>query len=181
MQEALYLLIICLALFSAFNFLLTLKLGNIVSELSLALPGEHSPLIGRQLPPIKARAIATSRVVEIQAKTNSAFAIIFIAPACPKCVAKIPEIVKLTEEARRLSLTIWVVCTATRRQSKRFLNQTPLLDYAITLPEDIRKVVNPSNISPYYVFLEQDLKILATGMLGDQNWDSFKDQVSSQT
>ena len=60
---------------------------------------------------------------------------------------------------------------------KRFLAGSALP--ARTLRVDLKtlKAVNPTAASPYYAFLDAEGRLEAAGFIGDENWQSFREQM----
>eukprot|EP01031_Cornospumella_fuschlensis_P019599 gene19599-24015_t len=63
---------------------------------------------------------------------------------------------------------------------RRFLAVSPLAAVAARVSTKGYKALNPTMTSPYYLFLDEDARLQAGGIIGDENWTSFRAQLHEQ-
>lgn len=160
----------------AFNLLLTLRLVRIVGrsealKLPFALPA------GQALPAFSGRTLIDGRRVRAQYLDGQAAVLLFFAPECKDCQARVAELTTMYPAMRRAGVGLWVVASISKRRMRTFLAGTPLLDHVLIVPERVLRALNPRGSAPFYVFVDHECKVVASDFIGDADWLSFCAQM----
>ncbi|MED5523264.1 MAG: redoxin domain-containing protein [Pseudomonadota bacterium] len=108
---------------------------------------------------------------------GKASALLFLSSQCPKCREKLPQITELAELAEPAGLQLWLVSTESSARLRRFLASTPLLSRVVRVAARQHKRLNPTLSSPFYLFVDHLGQLEAGGHIGDENWQSFAEQM----
>lgn len=165
-----------LALSVALNFLLTLRLTRIVAHNEFMKAPMTVP-IGEALPAFEGRMLGDGRRIGAQALDGQAAVLLFFAPECKDCKARIVEISAMYPAMRAAGVGIWVVSAHSARRLRVFLQGTPLLDHTLRVRASALRSLNPRQAAPFYIFIDHSRTVLASNFIGDENWASFCGQM----
>jgi len=160
----------------AFGLALTLKLAMAarkVAEPAVALEA------GETVPAIDGRALAGGAGLTLPVPGQPA-ALLFLSSRCPKCREKIPELERLLPAARDAGLAIWLVSEEPAFRLRAFLGSSPLRDLAVRTRLRDYKRINPTLLSPAYLFVDHEGGIDAAGFIGDDNWTALQHQLTEE-
>ena len=76
-----------------------------------------------------------------------------------------------------VGVQFWLVGMGGRWSVKRFLKGSGLTERALIIEAEHRKKLNPSRSSPFYMFVDENFVLQASGLLGDENWLGFVEQM----
>ena len=166
-----------LALSVALNLKLTFalqkSLRNLISEgaLPFALP------IGEKVPTVTGKRLSDKQVLTLPSETEASV-FLFLSSTCPKCKSKFPEIENFLPLLADASLNLWLVSQEPSWRLKRFLRKSALTGHVLMVDSQAFKSLNPNQVSPYYLFLDHTACLEAAGLIGDENWLSFLEQMN---
>lgn len=126
-------------------------------------------------PIIPANVLSDNSSIEIKIHTPSA--LVFLATNCPKCKSKIEKIEKLTSNAHKQGVTLKVIIHDQMVDIERFFINSSLIKDIWQLNFDDYKAINPLEISPAYLFVNEQSEIEGQGMVDDENWHYFEQQL----
>ncbi|WP_102794633.1 hypothetical protein [Bowmanella denitrificans] len=180
-QSLLYLCLLLLALGLALNLKLTFYLYYRIHNppppvaLTQVPPGERLVLP-------KARQWLSGCKVELEAD-QQARVLLFLSSRCDKCREKLPQLSTLPPLAEQAGVRLWLLSTEPDKRLRRFLTDSPLIDHLLKLDKKAYQSLNPSWSSPFYLFIDHAGYLQAAGTIGDEDWQSFMqqmDEVSSE-
>ncbi len=162
----------------AFNLFLTLRLARIVGS------NEHlkSPMtlpIGSTLPTFMGRTLGDDRPVLASEFEGQASVLLFFAPECKDCQARVAEVSAMYGAMRRAGVGIWVIASISKRRMRAFLNDTPLVNHVLIVRASTQRALNPRSSAPFYIFVDHNRNVLASNFIGDEDWLSFCEQMRS--
>jgi hypothetical protein len=176
MNEPLLLIVLLsLAASTILNLFLTCKLSAKLrsllgeSEVALNLPK------GELLPNIFAHYLIDNRAVKYK---NTPMALIFLSSRCSDCKSKLSQILGLIEKLGDTDVQIWLVWSESSATVKPFVANELLLKHSISISISALKEINPRSASPFYLFVDENNILQASGFIGDENWQSFAAQIS---
>lgn len=169
------LLLIALTVIVAFTLFLTLRLTMIVvaneqQRAPLALPAD-SPL-----PAFTGRTLSGERLSAL-ALTGQPAVLVFLAPQCKDCQARVGEIVSMYPAMQRAGVALWLIGTTPRQRLIAFLADTPLLERVLWVSRAAARRLNPKTAAPFYIFIDHQRMVQASHLIGDENWLSFCQQM----
>lgn len=160
----------------AFGLALTLKLA-------MAARKEPEPALalapGDSVQAIEGRAFAGGRKMTLPVSGQPA-ALLFLSSRCPKCREKIPELESLMDAARDAGLAIWLVSEEPAFRLRAFLGGSPLTALAVRTRLRDYKRINPTLLSPAYLFVDHEGSVEAAGFIGDENWTALQYQLTEE-
>lgn len=126
-------------------------------------------------PTISAILLLDHSPIEIKIHTPSA--LVFLATNCPKCKSKIEKIEKLTSSAHKQGVALKIIIHDQMVDIERFFNNSSLIKDIWQLNFDDYKAINPLEISPAYLFVNEQSEIEGQGMVDDESWYYFEQQL----
>ncbi len=169
--------LLVLSLSVAINLLLTFRLFAVVRRIPLSSDNARQLEQGDVLPAFAGETLLDKQQVTIDSLEPLPTVVVFVAPGCPKCKSKLPEISQMTEAMEQAGVRLWLVGLGRRWQVKRFLKASGLMPWTMLLTDQDKKNLNPSGASPFYLFLDEQRVLQASGLLGDENWQIFVEQM----
>lgn len=178
MNEQIIFLILAILVFSvALNLKLTFSVLNSLRNLAAAGEIPFTLPIGEAIPVIRAKRLLDGTKVEINKKPN-AQVLVFLSSTCPKCREKLLEIERFLPLTAGAGLSISLVSQESKWRLKRFLRSDAMLSIAVRTNKFDYRSLNPTQTSPYYLFLDHETRLEAGGIIGDENWLSFCEQLN---
>lgn len=174
--NVLYAVLILLALSVALNLKLTFCLLSSVRNMMAAQGQDFTLPVGEPVPAVRGKPMLGGKKTVFTAGPRPA-ALLFLSSGCPKCKSKLPEIGRMLARADEAGLDIWLVSREAKWRLRRFLLGTALPGVTMRVSTDEFKLLNPTMTSPYYMFLNESGRLEAGGMIGDENWLSFREQM----
>lgn len=177
MDEIVNYLIVVLFAAVSFNFYLTYRLFAFTSDSITRISTNNMP-VGTTLSAFDYRFLDADK---LQSKhSNSAWVLVFLDSRCAKCLEKLPLLESMLDDADQAGVEILITTLEKPSRLKKVLSGTKLLSQAIYLVPKVRFMLNPKSASPFYLFIDQELTIQANGLIDDENWNSFKNQIGSE-
>lgn len=171
-----YLLLLLLSLSVLLNLQLTIKMYLRVKE----LPGFYSlaiaPQAGDQLPELQGKNLQTG-VFQPVWHQNSATVLLFLSSRCPKCQQKLAALDQLNLLLNNSGVEMRLLSAEPGWRFKRFLANTSLAIQTLKMPGRDYLQLNPHQQSPAYLFIDQQGELQAAGLIDDENWLAFIEQL----
>lgn len=171
-----YLILTILTFSVALNLALTFAVFNWLRNMSMAKDLPFTLPIGEKVPDVECRLLTTGESVLVSGK-EQAVVLLFLSSTCPKCREKLPEIERLLPLSRVAGLSMRLVSQEAKWRLRRFLIGTSLPATTILANKRDYKTLNPTQTSPYYLFIDHAGHLEAGGFIGDENWLSFLVQM----
>ena len=175
----LYLVLGVLAFGLALNLKLTL---SVLAASRNAAAAANTPFTlpeGERIPAVAARSLQGRAALTLDADGRPSV-LLFLSSTCPKCRDRLPEISALLPLARAADQAHVHASREPAWRLRRFLAVSPLAAVAARVSTKGYKALNPTMTSPYYLFLDEDARLQAGGIIGDENWTSFRAQLHEQ-
>lgn len=158
------------------NLLLTLRLAAILQQreydrLPLAFP------VGMPLPDFAARRMRDGATVRSATLSGAAAVLVFLSPACGDCRRRRVELIELHPAIVAAGIGLWVFGAGARRRVHAFFEGTPLADHAMSIRAGVRRRLNARNAAPFYLFVDDTGTVVASGFVGNEDWNSFVAQM----
>ncbi|HVG60565.1 MAG TPA: MauE/DoxX family redox-associated membrane protein [Hyalangium sp.] len=163
-------------------FLISTNLRRIASLLRLtrrsgAVEPPFTLPLGQIVPAFEGRARVDGRHVTSAELAGQAAVLLFLSSGCPKCRGTVPELVQILPSIHRAGVGLWIVPADSRHDISPLLEGSALLDHVIFLEPAARDRLNPRHAAPFYIFIDHQMVVLASGQIGDDDWKSFVDQM----
>lgn len=172
----LWVVLVVLVALVMLNLLLTLRLAGIVQRreydrLPLAFP------VGAPLPEFTARRLCDGAVLSSASLSGAAAVLVFLSPACGDCRRRRLELIELHPAIAASGIGLWLFGAGARRRVRAFFEGTPLADHVMSIRSGVRRRLNARNAAPFYLFVDDTGTVLASGFVGDGDWNSFDVQM----
>lgn len=170
-----YICLFTLALLVALNFKLTLHLFEMIKDPSLLNPPFLAREIGDEMPEIKGKTLSKESLTLTQVEQPSV--LLFLSSRCPKCKDKVTEIEALLPLLDDAGLSMFLVTNEPSRHITKFLSNDALSEKVLQISSKQYKQINPTLSTPYYLFINHLTQLEAGGVIGDEDWLSFLQQM----
>lgn len=117
----------------------------------------------------------------INTDVNSPTVLIFLATNCPKCKGKIKTLENLVLHSESQGVSLRIIVHEQMKGIASFFNHTQLTSIIWKLNYADYKVINPHEISPAYLFVNELSEIEGQGMIDDDNWQHFQQQILGES
>ncbi len=175
-DTTLQLVLAALAFALAGNVWLTLAVLR-ASRRERIVPAALAP--GEPLPAVPARALAGGAPFQPGAGGQAAV-LLFLASRCPKCAEKLAGIERLLPLARDAGLAVWLLSEEAPHRLRAFLPDGPLRAAAARVSLRDYRRLNPLMSSPYYLFVNHEGVLEASGLIGDEDWLALAQQLEQE-
>ncbi|WP_164557998.1 peroxiredoxin family protein [Massilia atriviolacea] len=175
-SDVLAVILLLLALSVALNLTLSLHLLKVVASLSAAAKAASILPLGEEVGAFTGKSLVGGAPLTVGGDGQPAV-LLFLSSACPKCRHKLPEIARLAPLAQQAGVALWLVSVEPGWRLRRFLQATALDAHAVRVAAAEYEMLNPLMSSPSYLFVSQDGTLDARGMIGDEDWRSFCEQM----
>ncbi|MCY0913441.1 redoxin family protein [Massilia sp. H27-R4] len=174
--DVLAVILLLLALSVALNLKLSLKLSKAVDSLSAAAKAAALAPLGGPVPAFTGKLLDGGAPVTVGGDGQAAV-LLFLSSACPKCRQKLLGIEHLAPLAHDAGVALWLVSVEPAWRLRRFLQSTALAGSTVRVAAADYEMLNPVMSSPSYLFVSAAGTLDARGMLGDDDWRSFCEQM----
>ncbi|WP_028101738.1 redoxin domain-containing protein [Pseudoduganella violaceinigra] len=174
--STLYLVLGLLAFGVALSLRLSLAAVDAARNFAAARTLQPTPPLDEVIPAISARPLQGRAHKELSSLEMPAV-LLFLSSTCPKCRQKLPEVAGYLPLLEHAGLELWLVSREPAWRLRRFLRGSPLAQHALRVGMRDYKMLNPTMGSPFYLFVDNDGKLQAGGMVGDENWQTFQQQM----
>lgn len=164
MDSLIYLIITVLTGFIALNMFLTFKLLTYVKN-------QEEQARAHDL-------VAGEEISNLPLISNKPMVLVYIEPRCPKCIGKVPELEGLLQASNYAGVDLHITSIDKPRRIKKILKTSTLAQQLLTLTTKQHFMLNPFKVSPFYLFIDEQKKLQASGLIGDANWQSFSEQMA---
>ena len=177
MDAAVMYIVLGIMLFSlTLNLMLTLNIMRVLQRLPMAEALPLTPPLQAVIPTMSATLLHTKQRISFNAGEQPPV-LVFLSSRCPKCEEKKAEVEALLPLAAAAELHVWLVSSESSWRVKRFLSSAALQQRAVFTRPKHYKALNPRQVSPFYLFIDHEARLQAGGTLGDENWQSFREQM----
>lgn len=170
------LIVALLTLVVAFMVFLVLRIAAIVSAQEYLRSPAALP-VGSRLPDFSGRRLSDGERLSADFLQGQAAVLLFLSPDCDDCRQRVAELADLYEAIVRSGVRLWVVSARSRKRMTAFLQDSPLLDHVLLVKASVRHALNPRNAAPFYIFVDDARRVLASNFIGDEDWLSFIAQI----
>jgi len=146
-------------------------------RLSVAKRALTVPL-GQVVPAFEGRAHAGGRRMTSTQLAGQAAVLLFLSGGCPKCRGAITELRRLLPAIDDAGVALWIIPADPRHDLSPLLEGSALLERTVVVERAVRERLNPRRAVPFYIFIDHRMIALASGLIGDPDWESFVDQVT---
>jgi peroxiredoxin len=115
------------------------------------------------------------------AEDSNAKVFIFLHTGCPTCRERIDDVEEAVNLSKEQAVNLYMITTESFRKSRRFLKKDELLERLLNVDKDLYRQLNPKGSSPSYLFINDENIIEAEGLIGDENWLNFIQQLTPHT
>ncbi len=170
------LIVALLTLVVAFMVLLVLRIAAVISAQEYLRSPAALP-VGSRLPDFSGHRLSDGERLSADFLRGQAAVLLFLAPECDDCRQRVAELADLYEAIVRSGVRLWVVSARSRKRMTAFLQDSPLLDHVLLVKASVRHALNPRNAAPFYLFVDDERRVLASNFIGDEDWLSFVAQM----
>ena len=162
----------------ALNFLLTFRLAAFVRSVPEPDNKPFKLAAGTLAPEYAGTMLKDKSWVTSQQLAGNPKVLVFLSSGCQTCKEKLDELQQMRGGIEKAEISLWLIGRESEKQVKKFLQHTGLMDLVVFMSGEIRKRLNPFDASPFYIFIDGQDTVQASGYLGDENWISFQQQIS---
>jgi len=134
--------------------------------------------IGQAVPAFEGHARADGRRITSPELAGQAAVLLFLSSGCPKCRKTVPELVGMLPAIHAAGISLWIVPADSRHDISPLLEGSALLEHVLVVEPAVRERLNPRRAAPSYIFIDHQLVVVARGQVGDEDWESFVDQMA---
>lgn len=175
-HDFLIIIITLLSLLSLVSLAMNIKVVKI-----LMMHKENGPielLSDSIIPDVEGVNYATLNPIYL-GKQNKPVVLLFLATNCPKCKSKLSKIEKLIQHIHAEELQVLIALHESNIEVDQFTHGHELANNIIHLSLDDYLRLNAHQISPAYLFINEESEIEGQGMIGDEDWNFFASQILS--
>ncbi|WP_199611625.1 hypothetical protein [Flocculibacter collagenilyticus] len=176
-NEFIGIILIVLTASAILNFVLILTLFKIIRKYVNLTPPLLNIDEGQELPNIQAYYLS-SKKPEILTSQKQATALVFLMSNCPKCQSKIAELESVLSVAPVAGVKLFFITHERTRKIEQFLGKSALKAVTLKVTKKAYLQLNPSQASPFYIFVDHQAQLQTAGMIGDENWQGFIEQIN---
>lgn len=103
--------------------------------------------------------------------------LIFLQTNCPKCKSKLSKFIKIIEKATQVQVDVKIVLYGDEASIDSFVGSHDLKSNILQLSRSDYLSLNPRQISPAYMFVNEQNEIEVQGMVDDDNWQYFNQNI----
>lgn len=168
--------LIVLTAATALNLFLMLRLAAHIRAAAEAAIPTTLP-IGEAVPPFEGQRRADGRRVASGDWLGQPAVLAFLSPGCSACQEKVAELLSILPAIRRAGVALWIIPNDDRHDIAGLVGGTELLDHVLVLDAATRLRLNPRKGAPFYVFIDDRMIAQASNYVGDEDWQSFLEQM----
>lgn len=135
--------------------------------------------LGQAVPAFEGRAQTSDRRVTAAELTGQAAVLLFLSSGCPKCHQTLPGLLQMLPAIRAAGVALWILPADPTHDLASLLGGSALLEHALLVEPAVREQLNPRRVAPAYLFFDHHTVALASGVIGDDDWQSFADQLEA--
>ncbi|WP_339913759.1 redoxin family protein [uncultured Brevundimonas sp.] len=163
---------------SALTLFLVLRLATRVATLEASIPAA-GPEIGTVLPTFEGRRNSDGALVTSDDLAGKNTVLVFMSSGCPQCVAKRPDLLAMLPGMKRSGVTFWIVSADDRHGVSAVVGDSALETHVLHLEADGRRRLNPNNLIPSYIFIDEQGVVRDHSHMEDENWVDFVRQMKA--
>jgi hypothetical protein len=165
-----------LSLAVAFTVFLVLRIAAVISAQEYLRSPAALPA-GSRLPDFSGQRLRGGETVSADSLRGQSAVLLFLSPECGDCRQRIEELSPMYADIVCSGVQLWIVSARSRKRMTAFLQGSPLLDHVVLVKASVRQALNPRNAAPFYLFVDDEGRVLASNFIGDEDWLSFIAQV----
>ena len=177
-SQLIYFILIVLIIVTALNLKLTLGLLKIINSPPVDVNSQLPVNIGEKLPVVLARSLNKKGNEKIY-DDGIPTVLVFLSSKCPVCREKIPEIESIYTKSGDAGVALHLITKESKSRIRNFFSDSKLLAAILFISNTGYKALNPTQASPYYLFIDHEQRLQACGTIGDENWQSFVEQMNN--
>ena len=179
--QLLYFSLCFIALVLAFNLFLTFALAKRLDAAGLLVPQvKKTSLVDTKIAAFSASKFSDGATLTLPA-ANIPTVWLFLSSQCPKCRQTLPDLDAILLPCQRAGVHLQLLSLEPRKQIASFLGNSTLTEHCFMLKRKPYLALNPTRLSPAYLFINHLGFVEAEGMIGDENWLSFCQQLSEDS
>jgi thiol-disulfide isomerase/thioredoxin len=179
MDSQLAQLAIVFLLFSvALNLYLTFSIINILKRIPIPSLTEEPLASGDIISNFEGHAYYDNSVFEFRFDVDQPRVFLFLYSSCEKCRSKIPELERLANMTPNAGVHLYLISNESQRKFKQLVQKEALIKISIHVDSEDYDRLNPVGASPYYIFVDEQGVVQAGGLIGDNNWVAFVEQIT---
>lgn len=162
----------------ALALFLVLRLAARVAVLEGSL---HAPRlqIGDVVPDFEGRRAADGGSFTSTDLVGRNTALIFLSADCPQCVAKRPDLLAMLPGMNHTDVTFWIAPADEGQDLSEVVGGSALEAHVLILKSDVRRRLNPNNLVPSYLFIDDQMIVRDQSHMEDENWIDFVRQMKA--
>lgn len=133
--------------------------------------------IGQLVPAFEGQARADGRRVTSTELAGQAAVLLFLSSGCPKCRGTVPELLRMLPAIHSAGVGLWLVPADSKHDISPMLEGSALLNHVLVMEPAVRGRLNPRRAVPFYLFIDDQQVVVASGPVGDADWESFVAQM----
>ena len=162
----------------ALALFLVLRLAARVATLEGAL---HAPKlqIGDVVPDFEGRRAADGGSFTSVDLVGRNTVLIFLSAGCPQCVAKRSDLLAMLPGMNHAEVTFWIAPADDVHDLSEIVGGSALEAHVLILKSDVRRGLNPNNLVPSYLFIDDQMIVRDQSHMADENWIDFVRQMKA--
>ena len=158
------------------NLLINIKLVKVI--LNLKSDASVNLLEDSSLPMVSGYNFDSKESLTVN-NIESDKVLVFLQTNCPKCKSKLKHFETIISNAAEANVDVKIVLSENEAAIDRFIGKYDLKKYVLHMKRDDYLHLNPHQISPAYMFVNAENEIEVQGMIDDDNWQYFNQNIIS--
>lgn len=106
--------------------------------------------------------------------------LVFLSSKCSACLAKRTQLLNLLPGMARAGVTFWIAADDTQDISA-IVGGSALESHVLRIGADTRRRLNPNNLVPSYIFIDDQMVVRDQSHMEDENWIDFVKQMEEHS
>lgn len=166
-----------------FGFSAMVFLAARLSARVAALEAKQSPdasLIGLPLPSFTGHCAIDDAAVHSRDLLGRNTVRVFLSSGCPDCTKKREILIDLLPGLSASDVAFWIIPADDVHGVTNIVAGSTLESHVLRLPLDIRRKLNPRNMIPSYLFVDEKGLIVDQSHMDDDNWLAFVQDMNTE-
>ncbi|MFN7127661.1 MAG: peroxiredoxin family protein [Brevundimonas sp.] len=105
--------------------------------------------------------------------------LVFLSSGCPDCTKKRDVLIDLLPGLSASDVAFWIIPADDVHGVTKIVAGSALESHVLRLPSDVRRQLNPRNMIPSYLFVDEKGLIVDQSHMDDDNWLAFVRDINT--
>jgi hypothetical protein len=176
-----FIVLLILTLATGLNLFLTFRVASADRPAVEPAMTPATVEIGEVVPSFKGQRQTDGQLVVSTELSGQSTVLLFLSSGCPACRQTIPQLLEILPAARQVEMALWIVPADPVHDISLLLGDSPLLEHLLRMDKTTIRALNPQSAVPFYLFIDDGMVARASNYVGDEDWQSFIEQMRELT